>query len=134
MRQIWYIQWILWCIASAISFMVVFGLTVFGHEVARLGEEVSLAIAITVGMVINFLVQRYAVFGATSVPITRQFPAFLVNTLGFRGTEYLLFCLFHTWLGFHYQMVLLSIQLIGFVLKFVVSRMVIFAVDSEPNS
>jgi len=120
---------------SATSFLVIFFLTIFLHESLRVREEWAFAIVLFLTMVMNFLMLRYFVYPGKHSHFFRQLGVFIVSSLSFRGLEYVLFLMFHSWLGLPYRVVIVGTLVTTFMVKFFYFGSVVFSrriVEPEP--
>jgi putative flippase GtrA len=111
---------------GGLSFSVNFGLTVLLHEVLGVREELAFALVLALTTVMNFVLMRSFVYPGRKGALLAQFGLFVVSSLGFRSLEYVLFLVFHTWLGFAYKMVLVATLTTTFVTKFFYYGSVVF--------
>ena len=111
---------------SGLSFGMNLGLTVLFHEVLNLSQEASLATAMVLVSVMNFIGCRYFVFETSDAGLAKQLVMFYASWLPFRGLEYLLFLVLHTWLNMNYVAAVVLVQLIAFMSKFLYFRQTVF--------
>jgi len=111
-------------LASAFSFAVNLGLTVFVHEVWGAGEEAAFAIALLVVFVINFFALRYYIYEGQQGRLWTQFWTYTGSAIGFRLSEYCPFLLLHSCLRIEYRVVVAGVMLSSFAVKFFYYRYV----------
>jgi putative flippase GtrA len=114
---------------SGLSFVLNLGLTVALHEVAGLSEELSYAIALVVVLATNFLFLRYYIYPARHGPFFKQLGLFLASSAVFRGLEYVAFLFGHTLLGLPYVPVLVVVQALSVIAKFLYYGLAVFKAD-----
>jgi putative flippase GtrA len=112
---------------SGLSFATNFGLTVFLHEVIGVREEIAFAVVLALTTLLNFLVMRHFVYPGCHGNVFTQFGLFTLSSSGFRGLEYSLFLVFHSWLAFPYEIVIVATLLLTFVTKFFYYGSVVFS-------
>jgi putative flippase GtrA len=102
-------------------------LTAFLHEVVRLSEEFAFALSLVTVFSISFVACRHGVFenARAGDPRSQAF-FYLMSSLGFRGTEYIMFLLLHSFLGIYYIVALPTILIISFFAKFLYYRRIVF--------
>ena len=110
--------------ASILSFVLNIGLTMLLHEVWHASEELAFAIALVVVYLVNFVALRYYVYGSKGAHARKQFIIYSGSAIGFRGTEYIAFLVFHSLLQFNYRAVVIGILIASFSLKYFWHRLV----------
>jgi putative flippase GtrA len=114
-------------VLSGISFSINLGLTSGLHELAKVKEEIAFAVALAVVLVTNFIGMRYFVYTGRQGNVIKQFVSFLLSSSGFRGLEYVLFLVLHTWLGLAYRLAIIATLATTFVTKFFFYGAVVFS-------
>ena len=115
-------------LSAVAGFAAGLGWAWFFHEYVGWSAELAVALSIILIAVQNFLVLRFWVYK----PRESLHPAtlavgFLASTGAFRLLEYVVFLTFHTVLGFHYMLVLVTIRPILMLAKFFFYRTTLFA-------
>ena len=111
---------------TVLSFLLNLGTTFLLHEALGLSEEFSFAIALALVFTTNFLLLRYYIFATAGGSFWAQMSKFAMSTVFFRGFEYALFIVLHTWLGVQYLAAVVGILGVSFVLKFIVNKRMVF--------
>ncbi len=114
-----------------ITFPVGVGVTALCHEIFRLPEKFAAAIALTVLLVLGFILARRVVF-ISNGNIGRQAWRFLLVAAMARATEYVLFLCLSILAGLHYLVALVGALGLSFVLKFIIYRSWIFTDSRSP--
>lgn len=113
--------------ASAMSIVMVVGVTNLLHYGMGLPLEVSNAIALIFSTITNYFSYRYIIFPTSQAhPFWRQFGVFVLSTGSFRGVEYLLFLFIHSVLGVNHNIAMIGIQGVMFVAKYFYFGKVVF--------
>lgn len=118
---------------TGVSAVFTLGMPVLLHEVFSVEVETSVAIALSVAFVINFLTTRYYVFEAKS-GAKGQAVRYVFTSIAFRVSEYLAFLVLHTLLHVYYTVALIIIMFTSLIFKFIVNRIYVFrahAAESE---
>ncbi len=116
-------------ILSVCSAVATFGITVGLHELLAAPERIAYLAALCFVMVMNFLGCRYFVYPGRHRSARREFFEFLMASLAFRGTEYVVFAVLVIWIP--YQFTLLMVMGASFVTKFFFYRSNVFATLPE---
>jgi len=110
-----------------VTFTTNAGLSAALVELLRVPPELAVAISLCVVFCMSFLACRYMIFEKASLGgLKRQLTLFALSSLGFRGSEYVLFLLAYSILGFHYFISLVTVLVLSFVAKFVFYNQYIF--------
>jgi putative flippase GtrA len=109
---------------SGLSFAVNIGVTVFLHEHCGATEELAFATALVVVFLMNLFTMRYYIYNGRSGCSATQFTVYLGSAIVFRGSEYIVFLVLHTWLQFDYRLVAVAVTPFSAVLKFFYYRLV----------
>jgi putative flippase GtrA len=104
--------------ASGLSFLVIFGMTIFVHEVLGTSTEVAFSAALIAVFVMNFFMLRYYIYQGSDNPVGRQFLEYTGSAISFRGLEYVSFLLLHTWYEYEYRLVVLAVLVCSTIMKF----------------
>jgi len=103
------------------------GISVGGHEWLGINENLTYAVALATVLSINFLLFRHYVYRhATQHGALIQLWRFVLASTGFRCGEYGFFCLLHNVFGWWYVLVILLVQGISTLLKFVFYERFVF--------
>ncbi|MEM1355350.1 MAG: GtrA family protein [Planctomycetota bacterium] len=111
---------------SAMSFTLNLGVTVAATELLGLSSFISVALAMVLTTLSNFLILRYFVFPGAGQGWCQQFSGFVASIAGFRLAEYLAFAALHGGLGWHYLPVYASVLIVSLVGKFLLLRKTVF--------
>ena len=116
-----------WAGLSALSFFVNLGLTTLLHEAAGVSAKIAFAVSLCVVFLMNFVLLRYVIYAATAMTFRKQFAAFFLSSIGFRGVEYALFYLLLEAMGSErYQWAIVTVQVASFFMKFFFYRAIVF--------
>ena len=107
--------------AGLITFPVGIGVSALAHEILGMPEKVAAATALTVLLVLGFLLSRRYVF-LSNGRIARQAWRFLLVAAAARGTEYVLFLAVYVFGGVNYLLSLIIALGISFGFKFILYR------------
>jgi len=116
---------------SAISFALNFGLNVFLFECLGLNAPLSFVLAFCVIFVLNFFASKSWIFSDSTVPFGKQAKRFILSTVIFRFSEFVVFLLIYPALVETHKLAVLAVLSISFVLKYFVSRFYIFNNDAN---
>ena len=125
-------EFALMIVIGGLSLAVVWAVTVGMTEGLGIDERISYPIALVAASMLNFFACRYLIFESTDEGVRAQAMRFAGSIVGFRVTEFLIFTAAVS-AGADYQITLVSIAAVSFVLKFLVAKFVIFR-RREPGS
>jgi putative flippase GtrA len=114
------------CLITGLSYAINVGLTAALTELAGWPEEAAFAAALVVAMTSNFLFMRYWIYDGAAGSGPRQVLLYLLSSVIFRGLEYALFLVAHTWLGVPYVLAITGVLGLSFLTKFFYYRAVVF--------
>ena len=122
-------------IRFAISAVAGFAVGIFWvwlfHETVGLTPEIAVLLSIVLVALQNFLVLKHYVYKtATERSFASMLSQFALSVAGFRGLEYGLFLLFHTYLDFHYLYTIIVIRGALVIAKFAFYKLTIFRSDA----
>ena len=104
----------------------------FFHEVVGWITEVAAALSMVLVSAQNFLFFLFWVYKPQNPQDLRSMVfSFALSVVGFRGLEFLLFLVVHTWLGVHYLLALVGLRGFLMVVKFFFYRATMFADRTE---
>ena len=112
-------------LASGLSALITLGIPVVLHELISVDEEISVAIAMAIALIVNFFVTRNFVFRSQRAVIPGM-ASFFVSSVVFRLLEFGAFVLLFRTLQLNYLLVLVSILTVSFVVKFFYHRFYTF--------
>ncbi len=101
--------------------------TVLLHEVFGLMVEAAAACGFIAALVVGFAMCRYVVFDASAGNPVRQFTAYAVSSVFFRGIEYAAFVLLYRYAEVHYVVSMVVVVGVSFIVKFAYYKLVVFA-------
>jgi putative flippase GtrA len=111
--------------ATILSAVLSFCVPVALHELVNISEEISVAIALVVVLVVNFATVRVLVFRSQAPPLL-QFLKFAASSVLFRFAEYLMFLAAFRLLGLYYVVALFLALAVSFVSKYFFQRVYVF--------
>lgn len=97
------------------------------HEVVGLMVEVAAACGFIAALVVGFALCRYVVFDASAGSPARQFTAFAVSSVFFRGIEYAAFVALYRYAEAHYVVSIVAVVGVSFIFKFAYYKLVVFS-------
>ena len=97
------------------------------HEVFGVIVEVAAACGFIVVLLVGFAMCRYVVFDAMGDNAARQFTAFAVSSVFFRGIEYAAFVALYRYADVQYVVSMVSVVGVSFIVKFAYYKRVVFA-------
>ena len=101
------------------------------HEFVGWPAEVAVIISIVLVAIQNFIVLKHYVYNtATERTYKGMMTQFALSVAGFRGLEYVIFLVFHTYLGLHYLYTIIAIRAVLMVGKFAFYKHTIFRSDA----
>ena len=112
--------------AGLITFPVGIGVSALAHEIIGMPEKVAAAVALSVLLVLGFVLSRRYVF-LSNGRIARRAWRFMLVATAARGIEYLLFLTLFVFGGINYLLSLVMALGISFVFKFFLYRGWIFS-------
>lgn len=112
-------------LSSLLSFCLTLGFSE-AFRLLDLGDEVAFAITLATMICINFTMCRIWIFRGSDGSIHRQFVAFVLSSLGFRTSEFLVFLTVYTWMGMPYTPTVVLILGASAIAKFFFLRGAVF--------
>ncbi len=111
--------------ATLIAMIFNFGGTWLLHEVWGVGPQKAFAIVLVLVYVVNFTLVRFWVFTSRQ-NIYKQMMSYVMVSLCFRCSEYLVFTLLYTVLGLYYMLAVFISLFSLYCIKFIVYRFFVF--------
>jgi putative flippase GtrA len=105
---------------SGISFCLNVGITATLREAFGVSPEIAFAVALVTVFVINFIGLRWWVFAGTERALAKQFAAFVLSSLCFRGLEYCAYLVLLRAFDVPYLIAVVATIGVSFVVKYVV--------------
>jgi putative flippase GtrA len=114
-------------IAGAVSVAIVLSVAAALREIGDVPERGAVAIALLVGLGVNFTLFRRFVFPGQVLGVGRQLAETVVTSILFRGTEYVIFLFLNLTLRISYLLATGLALCVSNVGKFAVYRHVVFS-------
>jgi putative flippase GtrA len=118
-------QSVRYLLATALSAAISFCLPIALHELARISEDISVAISLGVVFIVNFITVRVFVF-RSKAPAAIQLLLFAASSILFRIAEYLMFLTLFRLFEQHYIVALMIALSASFAAKFFFQRAFVF--------
>lgn len=115
------------CGLAGVGFLLNISLAFLNHEIIGIDEKSSVALALAMVFIINFILNRYVVFQSREKSIKQQLLYFFISSATFRCFEFLLFYMIFTFVYGQYLLVYIGVLAISFCIKYFFLKAYIFS-------
>jgi putative flippase GtrA len=114
-------------IAGAVSVAIVLSVAAALHEIGEVAERGAVAVALLVGLGVNFTLLRRFVFPGQVLGLGRQLLETVATSISFRGIDYVIFLVLNLGLRIDYLVAAGLALCVSNIGKFAVYRKVVFS-------